>query len=370
MVAVAMLAREGGLPDEDRRAAYEGGRVRGNMLPDVLTSQLRDVDAAVPVGQRVVRIATHHAVRSRGLGSHLLDRIHDEFADEVDWLGVGYGATPDLLRFWRDNDYGVVHLSTTRNDTSGEYSALMLRPTSEAGQALHDRHADWFAERVRGLLSDPLRDLDPDVARTALRATDAAPDTDLSPADWRVVVGASYGAGISAVSPGAFRPLAVAAAVEERGEFVAVGAVVAHGVHPVVPRRREVGFEDDVRAGLVLDDDAEFEQQRLGRQAVGVGVDGHGRPPGAGVLVEQREQPVREVALRQFGRAGDEVAPEVDGAERDAEEGGADERRGDGADAERQNAGDGDVGDRAGDAAILARVLGLAQGVEEREHRE
>ena len=215
VVAVALLAREGGLPEDLRREMYDGARVRGNMLPDVLTSQLRDVDAAVPVGQRVVRIATHHAVRSRGLGSYLLDRIHGEFADEVDWLGVGYGATPDLLRFWRDNDYGVVHLSTTRNDTSGEYSALMLRPTSDAGRHLHDRHADWFAQRVRGLLSDPLRDLDPDVARAALHATDADPDTDLSPADWRVVVGASYGAGISAVSPGAFRPLAVAGIVDD-----------------------------------------------------------------------------------------------------------------------------------------------------------
>jgi tRNA(Met) cytidine acetyltransferase len=215
VVAVALLAREGGLPADLRRSMYDGQRVRGNMLPDVLTSQLRDGDAARPVGQRVVRIATHHAVRSRGLGSHLLDRIHGEFADEVDWLGVGYGATPNLLRFWGDNDYGVVHLSTTRNDTSGEYSALMLRPTSDAGRQLHDRHADWFADRVRGLLSDPLRDIDPDVARVALRATDADPDTDLSPADWRVVVGASYGAGISAVSPGAFRPLAVAGIVDD-----------------------------------------------------------------------------------------------------------------------------------------------------------
>ncbi|MFC5366131.1 tRNA(Met) cytidine acetyltransferase TmcA [Salinirubrum litoreum] len=215
VVAVALLAREGGLPEDLRQSMYDGARVRGNMLPDVLTSQLRDVDAAIPVGQRVVRIATHHAVRSRGLGSHLLDEIHEEFAHEMDWLGVGYGATPDLLRFWSANDYGVVHLSTTRNDTSGEYSALMLRPTSDAGQQLHDRHADWFADRVRGLLSDPLRDLDPDVARSALRATDADPDTDRSPADWRVVVGASYGAGISAVSPGAFRPLAVAGIVDD-----------------------------------------------------------------------------------------------------------------------------------------------------------
>jgi tRNA(Met) cytidine acetyltransferase len=216
VVSVAMLAREGDLPPDLRRAMYDGARVRGNMLPDVLTSQLRDEAAAEPVGYRVVRIATHHAVRSRGLGSRLLDAVHDEFAHEVDWLGVGYGATPDLLRFWRENGYGTVHLSTTRNDTSGEYSALMLRPTSEAGRALHDRHARWFTERVVGLLSDPLRDLDPDVARAALRATDAGvvATPDLSPADWRVVVGASYGAGISAVSPVAFRTLAVAALVE------------------------------------------------------------------------------------------------------------------------------------------------------------
>ena len=209
VVAVALLAREGGLPEDLRRETYEGGRVRGNMLPDVLTSQLRDENAGIPVGLRVMRIAVHHAVRSRGLGSHLLDRIRGEFEGDLDWVGVGYGATPDLLDFWRENGYRAVQLSTTRNDASGEYSAIMLDPLSEAGADLHDRHARWFASRVASMLADPLRDADPDVVRTLLRAVDAPVEVDLSPWDWRAVAASAFGPGQYDSAPRPFRRVAL-----------------------------------------------------------------------------------------------------------------------------------------------------------------
>ena len=209
VASVALLAREGGLDADLRAAMYDGERVKGNMIPDVLTSQLRDEDAAVPFGYRVMRIATHPAVRSRGLGSRLLGEVRREFDGSADWLGVGYGATPELLSFWAANGYGTVQLSTTRNDTSGEYSAIMLDPLSEAGRALHDRHAAWFADRIAGVLSDALRDLDPDVARAALRACDASPGLELSERDWRVVSGAAHGPGMYGVDPDPFRRLGV-----------------------------------------------------------------------------------------------------------------------------------------------------------------
>jgi len=208
VVSVALLAREGGLDADLREAMYEGERVRGNMIPDVLTSQLRDEDAAIPVGYRVMRIATHHACRSRGLGSRLLGDVRAEFADDADWVGTGFGATPELLDFWRENGYSTVHLSTTRNDTSGEYSAVLLDPLSHLGERLHDRHADWFADRISGVLSDALRDLDWDVARAALRACDADPGLPLSDRDWRVVAGAAHGPGMYGVDPAPFRRLA------------------------------------------------------------------------------------------------------------------------------------------------------------------
>ncbi|MDF9746085.1 tRNA(Met) cytidine acetyltransferase TmcA [Natrinema salsiterrestre] len=232
VVTVALLAREGTLSRETRAMMYEGGRVRGNMLPDVLTSQLRDEAAGEPAGLRVVRIATHHAVRSRGLGSRLLERIEREFADggdgsvvsenadethAIDWLGTGFGATPGLLEFWRENGYGTVHVSTTRNDASGEYSALMLAPMTDEGTALRDRHADWFVRRFAALSSDALDDLEPDVARAALRSVDAdaGPPLALTDHEWRVVAGAAYGPGLFDVDPGAFRPLAVRYLVDD-----------------------------------------------------------------------------------------------------------------------------------------------------------
>ncbi|MFB6165651.1 MAG: tRNA(Met) cytidine acetyltransferase TmcA [Haloarculaceae archaeon] len=210
VVSVALLAREGGLSAETRADMYDGARVRGNMLPDVLTTQLRDEDAAVPAGQRVLRIATHHAVRSRGLGSRLLGEIRREFASELDWLGVGYGATPELVDFWAANGYTPVHLSTTRNDESGEYSALMLDPTSEAGRDLTERHGSQFLDRIAGVLTDPLDDADPDVVRAVLGAADRAVEADLADWEWRQVAAAAFGPGMFDMAPDPFRRLAVA----------------------------------------------------------------------------------------------------------------------------------------------------------------
>lgn len=213
VVAVALLSREGGLDADTCRRAYEGERVQGNMIPDVLTSQLRDEAAGEAVGDRVLRIAVHGAVRSRGLGSALLEAVHDEVDEATDWVGVGFGATRRLCRFWAANGYGTVHLSTTRNERSGEYSAVMMRPTSEAGTDLAARHAGRFARRAPAVLSDALRDADPGVVRSLLGATETTPAVTLTDHEWRVVAAAAFGPGLYDAAPGAFTTLAVAALV-------------------------------------------------------------------------------------------------------------------------------------------------------------
>jgi tRNA(Met) cytidine acetyltransferase len=221
VASVALLAREGGLPADLRGRMYAGERVRGNMVPDVLTTQCRDERAGVPVGWRVLRIATHPAARSRGLGSLLLERVRSEAGDrDLDYLGVGYGATPALVDFWADNGFRTVHLSTTRNERSGEHSAVMVAPVSAAGRELLDRHTGWFLRRVPGMLADPLSGVEPDVVRAALRAVDhdgavgpdtadGAPALDISELEWRVVTGTAEGAAIFDTAPRPFRRLAL-----------------------------------------------------------------------------------------------------------------------------------------------------------------
>ena len=205
-VSVALLAREGGLSASTRAEMYEGGTVRGNLLPDLLSSQLRDEAAGRAVGHRVLRIATHGAARSRGLGSRLLQHLREYCAG--DWLGVGFGATPRLVAFWRANGFRAVHLATSRDERSGEHSALMLHPLTEHGESLHERHARWFCRRLPGTLGDELSTLDPDVVRGVCRAIDVTPALDLTAFEWRLVAGIPHGAATHATAPRAVRRLA------------------------------------------------------------------------------------------------------------------------------------------------------------------
>jgi tRNA(Met) cytidine acetyltransferase len=127
---------------------------------------------------------------------------------------VGYGATPGLLRFWQENGFRSVHLSSTRNDRSGEHSALMMRPLTDAGHALHDRSAAFMIRRLPSVLADALDDADPDVVRRVLSATDAPVPLDLTDREWRIVASAAYGPGMYDAAPRPFRQLATRALVE------------------------------------------------------------------------------------------------------------------------------------------------------------
>lgn len=212
-VSVALLAREGSLPTSLREDLYQGESIRGHMVPDLLTTQLRDRDAGALSGVRVLRIATHRHVRSRGLGSALLRAIEDEVGPSIDWLGAGFGMSPALVSFWRSNGYSLVHLSTGRNPRSGEHSAVFLRPTSDRGANLVDRHGRRLLDRLPGQLTDALRDLEPVILYEACRSIDHSASVDGPSWMWDVMRHAPNGPGQVAVYPDAFRQLAMAGLV-------------------------------------------------------------------------------------------------------------------------------------------------------------
>lgn len=217
VVAVALVASEGGLDRETCEAIYRGDRVRGNVIPELLTTQLREETAGMLRGDRVVRIAVHRAARRSGFGTRLLEALRDR--SDADYLGTIFGATPGLVRFWRRAGFRSIHLSSTRNDTSGEYSVLMADPQSPDAESLVDRQQQWFADRLPGVLSDPLRDADPDVVRAVLDSIDCRIHPSLPDREWRFVAATAYGPGMYDVAPEGFRRLAIAALLDPEIEF-------------------------------------------------------------------------------------------------------------------------------------------------------
>lgn len=209
-VSVALLAEEGRLDETWCDRLYRGESIRGHMIPDLLTTQLRDRHAGRLGGIRYLRITTHQLAQSRGFGSKLLGEIHTEFTSTVDWIGAGFGMTPDLLRFWHENEYCTVHLGTSRNPRSGEHSAVMMDPLSPAGASLVDRHRRRLLDRVSGQLTDSLRTLDPETVCVALETIGPPVDIDIADWMWEVIQTTPDGPGQIATAPEGFRNLAIA----------------------------------------------------------------------------------------------------------------------------------------------------------------
>ncbi|MFB6086934.1 MAG: tRNA(Met) cytidine acetyltransferase, partial [Haloarculaceae archaeon] len=78
----------------------------------------------------------------------------------------------------------------------------------------------WFLDRIGGMLTDPLDDVDPDVVASALGSVAATPDLDLSGWEWRLLAGLPHGTSIFDTSPRPLRRLTLRYLVDTDGGVV------------------------------------------------------------------------------------------------------------------------------------------------------
>ena len=57
----------------------------------------------------------------------LLTKLSDRRAERLAWLGVSFGLTSDLLRFWKKLGFLPVYLRQTPNELTGENSCIVLK---------------------------------------------------------------------------------------------------------------------------------------------------------------------------------------------------------------------------------------------------
>ncbi len=161
IVCSIQLALEGELPDEICEKLWLGYEVNGNIIPDRLIKYYRDKELGKLKGVRIVRIAVHPKFFGKGIGSKALKFLEREF--KFDWIGASFGANPKLVKFWLKNGYMPVHLSPKMNETTGEYSLIVVKGLDKA-------LAKKFKEKFVFLLADPFDTLDVDIVLPLLKA--------------------------------------------------------------------------------------------------------------------------------------------------------------------------------------------------------
>ena len=177
VIGTALIAREGALPDDLAQAIFNGERrPRGHLLPQTLCYHAGFLAAAAPSYARVVRIAIHPDIQQQGLGSKILTELAQHYRQQgLDFVGSSFGATADLLRFWRRNGFIPARLGQTLEATSNEYSAVVLKPLSITARFLTRQLHHTFTSALPRQLTGHHQYLAPQALAELLKDTPVKP---------------------------------------------------------------------------------------------------------------------------------------------------------------------------------------------------
>lgn len=239
VVAAAAVALEGGFDATMSRAIWLGcRRPRGHLMAQSLAAHVGLEDAPQRRGARVMRIAVHPAAQRRGLGRALLDHLALRARTlGLDYLGASFGATPELLGFWRACGHRPVRVGMRREASSGEHSVMMLRPLSDAGQALFAAARERFLHHLPEQLAEPLDDVEAPLASALLPHGGHRKTAPMQAADWGELIAFAYGRRGYEVTLSAIRTLVLNVLGEPRNGALIDAEARALLITKVIQRR-------------------------------------------------------------------------------------------------------------------------------------
>uniref|UniRef100_A0A4W6CWW7 RNA cytidine acetyltransferase n=1 Tax=Lates calcarifer TaxID=8187 RepID=A0A4W6CWW7_LATCA len=235
VLAVVQVCLEGEISRQSiLNSLSRGKKASGDLIPWTVSEQFQDPEFGSLSGGRVVRIAVNPDYQGMGYGSRALQLLqmyyegkfptmdehthsnHNEItsvsseavslleevitprkelpplllklserrAERLDYLGVSYGLTTQLLKFWKKAGYTPVYLRQTPNDLTGEHSCVMLKElnTDEAPEQSQWLSAFWkdFRRRFLSLLSYQFSSFHPSLALSILQNKKSKEETTLT----------------------------------------------------------------------------------------------------------------------------------------------------------------------------------------------
>ncbi|XP_041725052.2 RNA cytidine acetyltransferase [Coregonus clupeaformis] len=224
VLAVIQVCLEGEISRQSiLNSLSRGKKASGDLIPWTVSEQFQDPEFGSLSGGRVVRIAVNPDYQGMGYGSRavqqlqlyyegqfpymdenaqtansqitsvtseavslleevlhprkdlppLLLKLSERRAERLEYLGVSYGLTPPLLKFWKKAGFVPVYLRQTPNDLTGEHSLVMLKElnTVEAPEQGQWLAAFWkdFRRRFLSLLSYQFSSFSPSMALNILQ---------------------------------------------------------------------------------------------------------------------------------------------------------------------------------------------------------
>lgn len=231
VLAVVQVCLEGEISQQSMlNSLSRGKKASGDLIPWTISEQFQDPEFGSLSGGRVIRIAVNPDYQGMGYGSRVLQQLQlyyegkfptvdesattanseimtvsseavslleevlsprkdlpplllklsERRAEKLDYLGVSYGLTPQLLRFWKKAGFIPIYLRQTPNDLTGEHSCVMLKDlnTEEAVEQGQWLSAFWkdFRRRFLSLLSYQFSSFTPTLALNILQNKSATQD--------------------------------------------------------------------------------------------------------------------------------------------------------------------------------------------------
>ncbi|MGC9459271.1 GNAT family N-acetyltransferase [Vibrio genomosp. F10] len=156
-----VTVEEGGLSREMVELIQQGKRRPPGQLVSVsIVNQLGIAKAALDKSLRIMRIAVHPAYQGINIGSLMLKQLQQR--NKSSFLSTSFGATSELIRFWRNNHFSVVRVGSQRDKASGCYSVTMINGDNVDWL---DRAEQMFAGSLEYRVSDSLTDMEFSVLR-------------------------------------------------------------------------------------------------------------------------------------------------------------------------------------------------------------
>ncbi|KAL9133584.1 MAG: hypothetical protein Q9175_005233 [Cornicularia normoerica] len=239
-LCVIQVALEGQISKQSVLSSLSRGqRAGGDLIPWLVSQQFQDEEFAGLSGARIIRIATNPEYTNMGYGSRALSLLTDfyegKFANlsesepteaesivrvtdaelecstlqsdnvkirdinsmpplfsrlserrpqALDYLGVSFGLTPLLHKFWKRASFTPVYLRQTANELTGEHSCIMIRTLSNSSghtnNAWLGAYARDFHKRFLSLLSYQFRAFTSILALSIIESASAGAKLDTS----------------------------------------------------------------------------------------------------------------------------------------------------------------------------------------------